>query len=151
MTQRVGLREDDRRDQQTYAIIYAAMEVHRILGSRFLEPVYQSALECELGTRAIPFVREVDLPVYYKGARLSPRYRTDFICFGRVLVELKAIERLTPREESQIINYLAASRLGRGMLLNFGAPSLEFKRFVGLAGDSPPSSRQSVKSVGGGS
>jgi GxxExxY protein len=119
------------RDRQTYAIIGAAMEVHRCLGSGFLEPVYQAALEVELGKRGVPHQREIELPVYYKEEPLGVRYRADFICFGQVLVELKALERVTKREESQVIHYLIASRLGRGLLLNFGTPSLQYRRLVG--------------------
>jgi GxxExxY protein len=120
------------------------MEVHRVLGSRFLEPVYQSALEMEFGLTDVPYAREVEMPIHYKDVPLGVRYRADFVCYGEVLVELKAIDRLTSREDSQVINYLAASGLRRGLLLNFGAASLQFKRFVG---PNPPSLPQSVKSV----
>ena len=88
------------------------MEVHRHLGCGFLEPVYQEALELELETRKIPFAREVELPVFYKGQRLALRYRADFICFDQVLVELKAIARLTDREGSQVIDYSAGKQSG---------------------------------------
>ena len=142
----------DPRDPQTYAIIGAALEVHRTLGHEFLEPVYHEALAVELGARGIPHHREVQMPVYYKGVRLDLHYRVDLVCFGEVLVELKAIDRLTPREESQVINYLAASRMGRGMPLNFGSTSLQYKRFVGpafLESGPNPAPEESVKSVGG--
>jgi GxxExxY protein len=121
----------DERDRQTYLIIGCAMEVHRYLGSQFLEPVYQAALEVELDAKKIPFVREIEMPVLYKGHPLSVRYRADFVCFEEVLVELKAMERLTDREDSQVVNYLNASQIKRGLLLNFGAASLQFRRFVG--------------------
>src|SRR5207249_3912298 len=88
------------RDAQTYAIIGIAMEIHRILGPSFLEPVYQAAVEVEFEAGAIPYSREVELPIYYKGAPLAVRYRADFICYGDVLVELKAIDRLTSRDEA---------------------------------------------------
>jgi GxxExxY protein len=136
------------RDPHTYAIIGAAMEAHRVLGSRFLEPVYQSALEMEFGLRGVPYTREIEMPIYYKNVPLSVHYRADFVCYGEVLVELKAIDRLTTREVSQVINYLAASGLHRGLLLNFGAASLQFKRFVGLSSLSMPQSVKSVESVG---
>jgi GxxExxY protein len=132
----------DRRDPQTYAIIGAAMEVHRILGSKFLETVYQCALGIEFVRCGIQFVREAPMPIYYKNEPLEVGYRADFVCFGEILVELKAIDRLTEREDAQVINYLAASRIPRGMLLNFGSRSLQFKRFAG------PESVESVKSVG---
>lgn len=123
----------EQRDPDTYSIIGAAMEVHRVLGRHFVEPVYQSALEWEFQERRIPFVSQVSLPVYYKGARLPPTYRGDFLCYERILIELKAIETLSKREESQIINYLAVSGLGCGLLFNFGSASLQYKRFVGAA------------------
>ena len=135
------------RDTQTYAIIGAAMEVHRILGLGFLEPVYQAALEVEFDRMTVPFRREVDLPVYYKAQPLGVSYRADFVCFRDVLVELKALDRLTKREEAQIVHYLVASRLGRGMLLNFGTSSLQVKRFVGPEFRLRSSSKESVKSV----
>jgi GxxExxY protein len=120
----------DSRDEQTHAIIGAAMEVHRQLGPGFLEAVYQEALAIEFAERAMLFVREVELPVYYKGQRLSCSYRADFVCYENVLVELKALHATTGVEEAQLLNYLKATRIERGLLLNFGRPSLEFKRFV---------------------
>ncbi len=120
----------DSPDQQTYAIIGAAMEAHRELGPGFLEAVYQQALAVELSARAIQFAREVELPVYYKGERLACSYRADFVCYDDVIVELKALKAITGVEEAQILNYLKATGLGRGLLLNFGCPRLEYKRFV---------------------
>ena len=139
----------DIRDPETYAIIGAAMEVHRNLGPEFLEPAYQAALELEFGIRGIPHDREVEMPIHYKGVPLGVHYRADFVCYGAVLVELKALDGMTTREEAQIINYLAASGIGRGMLLNFGATSLQFKRFVSPAFQALTES-SSVKSVGPG-
>jgi GxxExxY protein len=118
------------RDPRTYAIIGAAMEVHRQLGCGFLEPVYQAVLAIKFAKRTIPFRPEVKLPVFYKEIRLDALYRVDFICFDEVVVELKALARLAGTEEAQVINYLKASGLSIGLLLNFGTRSLDHRRFV---------------------
>jgi GxxExxY protein len=120
----------DGRDGQTYALIGAAMAVHGELGHGFLEAVYAEALEREFIDRAIPFQKEVRLPVMYRGRPLTSSYRADFICFSSVLVELKAIQRLSGIEEAQVINYLKASGLNRAILLNFGTPRLQYQRLV---------------------
>ncbi|HMJ90214.1 MAG TPA: GxxExxY protein [Candidatus Acidoferrum sp.] len=117
-------------DPQTYAIIGAAIEVHTHLGHGFAEGVYQEALAIEFAARQIPFTREVPLCIRYKQQLLTCTYKADFICFGEVLVELKALGRLSGTEEAQVINYLKASELTRALLLNFGAPSLEHKRLI---------------------
>jgi len=117
-------------DPRTYAIIGAAMEVHKQLGCGFLEPVYQEAMAIELSKRRIPFNREVRLPVFYKDMRLNTPYRVDFICFDEVAVELKALAHLGGTEEAQLINYLKASGREIGLLLNFGARSLTYRRFI---------------------
>jgi GxxExxY protein len=117
-------------DPQSHAVIGAAMAVHRELGRGFLEPVYQAALACEMELQAIPFVAEAPLPVFYRGVRLPVGYRVDFVCFGALLVELKALPQITGIEEAQVLNYLKVSGTKRALLLNFGAWSLGFKRFV---------------------
>ncbi len=120
----------EEKDPQAYQVIGAAMEVHRCLGHGFLEAVYQEALALELGERSVPFEREPRPAVRYKGTALSCCYKPDFICYGDVLVELKALGQLTNNEYAQIINYLKAAPLARGLLVNLGAPRLEYKRFV---------------------
>ena len=128
-------------DPRTYAIIGAAMEVHRFLGTGFLEAVYQEALAMELASRRIPFERELALPVSYKGRILGTPCRADFLVDG-VIVELKANSTLTNADRAQLLHYLRASECRNGLLINFGATSLEYKRFI-----SPPKSAPSVQSV----
>lgn len=84
----------------------------------------------EFTIRDLPFQREVELPIFYKGGKLQTTYRVDFICFESVLVELKALSQIGGMEEAQILNYLKASGHEIGLLLNFGARSLEYKRFI---------------------
>jgi GxxExxY protein len=122
-----NLTEDDPR---TYSIIGAAMEVHRQLGCGFLEPVYQEALAIEFTQREIPFLREQKLARVYKGEPLDAAYCADFICYRSVIVELKALSRMSGTEEAQVINYLKATGLQVGLLVNFGTRSLEHRRFV---------------------
>ena len=132
------------KDPQSHAIISAAMEVHRELGFGFLEAVYQCALALEFQERNIPFKAEVVVPVRYKGKLLTCGYRADFICFEDLLVETKAITELTRVDDAQLINELKATGLQRGLLLNFGAPSLQFKRLVMTASGNQ---RKSAKSA----
>ena len=132
------------KDQQSHAIIGAAMEVHRELGCGFLEAVYQCALALEFQDREIPFRAEVPLPVRYKGKLLTCGYRADFVCYEDFLVETKAITELTRADDAQLINELKATGLQRGLLLNFGAPSLQFKRLVRTASENL---RKSAKSA----
>ena len=124
------MQQSQQRDPQTYAIIGAAMEVHRELGPGFLEAVYQEALEIELELRGVPFVSQEDLDIYYKTRKLKKKYRPDFLCFENVIVEIKAEKKLISNDESQMLNYLKASRCPKGLLINFGAASLERKRYV---------------------
>ncbi len=117
--------------EEVYAIVGAGMEVYNELGCGFLEPVYQEALEIEFGSRKIPFESQNELPIFYKGRRLQKTYIADALVFGKVILEIKALDRLTSREESQILNYLKASGMEVGVLINFGsAHGLEWKRLV---------------------
>jgi GxxExxY protein len=117
-------------DPRTFAIIGAAMEVHKQLGCGFLEAVYQEALALEFDGRNISFKREVCLPIQYKGRLLATAYCADFICFDSVVVELKALAQMSGTEEAQVINYLKATGYEVGLLLNFGGRSLQHRRMV---------------------
>ncbi|QQL46284.1 GxxExxY protein [Sulfuriroseicoccus oceanibius] len=117
-------------DLQTYEIIGAAMAVHSELGSGFLERVYHEALKLEFARRGIPFESEVALAVMYRGEKLDAGYRADFVCYGAVLVEIKAMVDLGANESAQVINYLKATGYERGLLFNFGTKSLQQKRFI---------------------
>jgi GxxExxY protein len=117
--------------EEVYAIAGAAMDVYNELGPGFLEAVYQEALELELEMRGIPVEHQTSLAIHYKGKRLKKEYLADLICYGKIIVELKALDQLTGKEEAQIINYLKATRLRVGVLIHFGNPKkLEWKRFV---------------------
>ena len=117
--------------QEVYAIVGAAMEVHNELGSGFAEAVYQEAMERELAARGIPFERQKRLRIAYKGQLLEKEYIADVVCYGQVIVEIKAQRELKTREECQIINYLRATKLQVGVLINFGDPGrLEWHRMV---------------------
>jgi len=118
------------RDERTFTIIGAAMEVHKELGCGFLEAVYQEALGKEFIYQRIPFQSQPVIRIAYKGRALDKTYQPDFICYEEIIVEIKAISALSGLEEAQIINYLKATGLHVGLLLNFGSTSLEYKRLV---------------------
>ena len=120
----------DQRDPQTYAIIGAAMEVHKSLGCGFLEAVYHEALALEFDLGGIPFRREAPIGISYKGRPLKSVYRVDFICFDAVIVELKALTRLSGLETAQVVHYLKASESTSEFLPNFGGQSLEYRRLI---------------------
>ena len=115
---------------KTFRIIGAAMEVHKELGCGFLEAVYQEALEREFKTRKIPFIPQCELRIVYKGVPLNKTYIADFVCYDKIIVEIKALSRMSGNETAQVINYLKASGFEIGLLFNFGARSLEYKRLI---------------------
>lgn len=106
------------------------MDVHKQFGCGFLEAVYQETLSIGLRLRQIPFEREQQLPVFYKGNRLEAFYKADFVCFGNIVVELKALSGITNIERAQILNYLKAIGHQRELLINFGATRLQYERFI---------------------
>jgi GxxExxY protein len=116
--------------EEVYALVGAAMEVHWEKGFGFVEPVYQECMELELADRNIAAIAQKELPIHYKGRLLKKTYIADFLAYDKIIVELKALDKLTSREESQVINYLKSSGMEVGVLINFGAPSLEWKRIV---------------------
>ena len=116
---------------EVYQIVGAALEVYWQLGRGFLEPVYQEALEMELRRRDIPFESQCRLTIQYKGEPLRKEYIADLMCFGQIIAELKACDRLTGADEGQILNYMKATGKSVGLLFNFGsAVKLEWKRYV---------------------
>ena len=116
--------------EKSYNIIGACMAVHRELGSGFLEAVYQEALALELKERGIPYTQEEKLEVYYKEHTLQQYYIADFICYDSIVLELKALSSLESTHYAQVLNYLKVTDLSLGLLVNFGAKSLETKRIV---------------------
>ncbi len=117
--------------QECYAIQGAVFEVYRELGSGFLEAVYQECLERELLTREIPFRPHPTLKLMYKDLPLTQRYQPDLICYDSIIVELKAVKEIATEHQSQIFNYLKATELKLGLLVNFGShPKATVKRFV---------------------
>lgn len=116
--------------EEVYSIIGAAIEVHKNLGSGFLEPVYQEAFEIELKSREIFFQSQCEIAIHYKDFILQKNYRADLVAFEKIIVELKATDHITPVDESQIINYLKATKFRLGLLINFGSVKMEWKRLV---------------------
>lgn len=105
---------------ESYAIQGAIFEVYRQMGCGFLESVYQECLEIEFRERSIPFVSQHDLQLFYKGKLLKQRYIPDFICYDQIIVELKAVKQVAPEHKAQVLNYLKASKMKLGILVNFG-------------------------------
>jgi GxxExxY protein len=116
---------------EVFQIMGAAIEVHKVLGNGFLESVYEEAMTIEANERKIPYNRQVRLPIYYKGKLLEKEFIADFIAFDKIIVEFKSIHKITMIEEAQIINYLKATGMRVGLIINFGSVGkLEWKRFI---------------------
>lgn len=116
-------------NDDVYRIVGAAFEVHRELGGGLLEPVYQSALAVEMQMQGIPFVREYQQEIAYKGVSLDRFYKFDFLCCDNVVVELKSVSELTAEHRSQLFNYMRLSNGKYGILMNFGTRSLQIERY----------------------
>ena len=117
--------------EEVFAVIGAAIDVHRELGAGFLESVYQEALEIELRARKVPFVAQQAISVRYKGLTLKKQYFADLVCFERIIVEIKALPHLSGTERAQLLNYLKGTGYPIGILINFGSHGkLEWKRLV---------------------
>ena len=117
--------------EESYRIMGACFEVYKEKGCGFLEAVYQECLEYELVLQGIPFVPQPELPLLYKGRPLQQRYKPDFICFGSIIIELKAVKALADEHRAQILNYLKATGYRLGILVNFGHhPKVESERFL---------------------
>ncbi len=116
---------------EVYAIQGAIFEVYREMGCGFLEAVYQECLERELRLRNVPFVPQKELLLTYKGEPLEQRYKPDFICHDKIILELKAVSELANEHKAQLFNYLKASRLRLGLLVNFGHyPKVQIERII---------------------
>ena len=116
--------------EESYAIHGALFAVHRELGAGFLERVYQDALEYEFGERGIPYEREKKIQIMYKGKPLGEPYRADFVCYDKIIVELKAVEKLQGIHRAQVVNYLKATGMKIGLLVNFGEEFANIERIV---------------------
>lgn len=116
--------------KETYKIIGACMTVHRELGPGFLEAVYQEALSIEFMDTKTPFEKEKPLQVMYKGKPLKKKYYADFVCYHKIIVEIKSIDGLLDNHLAQVLNYLKATDFKLGLLINFGTKSLQFKRII---------------------
>ena len=115
---------------ESYKIIVACMEVHKKLGSGFLESVYAEALQLEFNISEIPYTKEKKLPVYYDGLKLKKYFVADFVCFESIIIELKATKYTIDADIKQTLNNIKAAQFKLGLLINFGTPSLTYKRIV---------------------
>ena len=117
--------------EETYAICGAVLDVYRGLGSGFLEAVYQECLEKEFKRRSLPYLPQAELKLTYKGDLLLQTYKADFVCFGKIIVELQAVKAIAPEHEAQLLNYLKATGMRLGLLVNFGSyPEAQIERRV---------------------
>ena len=117
--------------EEVYQIMGAAFEVHSEKGHGFVEPVYQECMEIELRTRSIPFESQKELTLFYHGQRLQQTYIPDLICYGQIIIELKAVKDLADEHRAQLLNYLRASKIKVGLIINFGQHTgVQWERMV---------------------
>ena len=124
-------------ENETEKILKACMNVFNELGNGFLEAVYQEALAIEFEIMNIPFKKEAKIEVYYKGNKLNKEYYADFICYDKIIVELKCVSRLVNANKAQVLNYLHGTKLAVGLLVNFGESSLKWQRLTLLKNEKP--------------
>ncbi|MEE9165414.1 MAG: GxxExxY protein [Nitrospinota bacterium] len=116
---------------ESYTIIGACFNVYKDKGNGFLEPVYQECLEIEFDYQGIPFDTQKELPLIYRDKKLKKIYKPDFICFEKIIVEIKAVSNLIDEHRAQVLNYLNATKMKLGILVNFGHyPKIEYERLV---------------------
>lgn len=131
--------------KESYAIIGACFNVYKEMGCGFLESVYQECLEIELENQGIPFRAQQELTLTYRDRELKQKYKADFVCYDKIIVELKAVSRLTDEHRAQVLNYLNATGMRLGLLVNFGHyPKLEYERLV-LTESDPRNTRNTRK------
>lgn len=118
-------------EEESYVVKGAVFEVYKAMGAGFLEAVYQECLEEELKVRGIPFVAQPEIKISYKGRMLHQSYRADIVCYDKIILELKAVSVLLPEHSAQLFNYLRATKMKLGFLVNFGHyPGVEIKRIA---------------------
>ena len=118
-------------EEESYVVKGAVFEVYKAMGAGFLEAVYQECLEEELKVRGIPFVAQPEIKISYKGKMLHQSYRADIVCYDKIILELKAVSALLPEHSAQLFNYLRATKMKLGFLVNFGHyPGVEIKRIA---------------------
>lgn len=118
--------------EESFKIIGACMKVHRLLGAGFLEAVYEEAMEKEFQIQKIPFKKQVKLELFYDNQKLKKHYRADFVCYDSIILEIKAVSQIPIAFNAQLKNYLKCTKMELGMLINFGTPSLTYKRILNL-------------------
>jgi len=116
--------------EEAYKIVGCCFEVYNELGPGFLEAVYQEALSIEFQKQGVLFIPQAEMNIYYKGIQLKKKYYPDFLCYGDIVLEIKAEENISPADQAQVLNYLKGTKKTLGLIVNFGAEKLQYKRFA---------------------